>query len=87
MRLIGITAKLYKVSIQGKYVVNIGYKSIEKFKLDCFRELFQRSKTPINILQQSQGSIILLRLKDGTEFMVILGGNLRIWITKLRSEA
>ena len=32
----------------------------------------QRSKTPINILQQSQGSIILLRLKDGTEYRGLL---------------
>ena len=32
----------------------------------------QRSKTPINILQQSQGSIIMLRLKDGTEYRGLL---------------
>lgn len=32
----------------------------------------QRSKTPLNILQQSQGSIILLRLKDGTEYRGLL---------------
>ena len=32
----------------------------------------QRSKNPLNILQQSQGSIILLRLKDGTEYRGLL---------------
>ncbi len=32
----------------------------------------QRSKAPLNILQQSQGSIILLRLKDGTEYRGLL---------------
>jgi small nuclear ribonucleoprotein len=32
----------------------------------------QRSKNPLNILQQSQGSIILLRLKDGTEYKGLL---------------
>jgi len=32
----------------------------------------QRSKSPLNILQQSQGSIILLRLKDGTEYRGLL---------------
>ncbi len=32
----------------------------------------QRSKNPLHILQQSQGSIILLRLKDGTEYKGLL---------------
>ena len=32
----------------------------------------QRSKNPLQILQNSQGSIILLRLKDGTEYKGLL---------------
>ena len=32
----------------------------------------QRSKNPLQILQNSQGSIILLRLKDGTEYRGLL---------------
>jgi small nuclear ribonucleoprotein len=32
----------------------------------------QRSKSPLQILQNSQGSIILLRLKDGTEYRGLL---------------
>jgi len=32
----------------------------------------QRSKNPLQILQSSQGSIILLRLKDGTEYKGLL---------------
>ena len=32
----------------------------------------QRSKNPLQILQNSQGSIILLRLKDGTEYRGML---------------
>ena len=32
----------------------------------------QRSKNPLYILQQSQGSTILLRLKDGTEYKGLL---------------
>ncbi|MFW9827892.1 MAG: LSM domain-containing protein [Candidatus Thorarchaeota archaeon] len=31
-----------------------------------------RSKNPLQILQNSQGSIILLRLKDGTEYRGML---------------
>jgi small nuclear ribonucleoprotein len=31
-----------------------------------------RSKNPLQILQNSQGSIILLRLKDGTEYKGLL---------------
>jgi small nuclear ribonucleoprotein len=32
----------------------------------------QRSKNPLAILQNAQGSIILLRLKDGTEYRGLL---------------
>ena len=32
----------------------------------------QRSKNPLSILQAAQGSIILLRLKDGTEYRGLL---------------
>jgi len=32
----------------------------------------QRSKNPLAILQNAQGSIILLRLKDGTEYKGLL---------------
>jgi small nuclear ribonucleoprotein len=32
----------------------------------------QKSKNPLQILQSSQGSIILLRLKDGTEYKGLL---------------
>ncbi len=32
----------------------------------------QRSKNPLQILQNSQGSTILLRLKDGTEYKGLL---------------
>lgn len=32
----------------------------------------QRSKNPLQILQNAQGSIILLRLKDGTEYRGLL---------------
>ncbi|UCC20801.1 MAG: ribonucleoprotein [Promethearchaeota archaeon] len=32
----------------------------------------QRSKNPLNILQNAQNSIILLRLKDGTEYRGLL---------------
>jgi small nuclear ribonucleoprotein len=32
----------------------------------------QRSKNPLQILQNSQGSVILLRLKDGTEYKGLL---------------
>ncbi len=32
----------------------------------------QRSKNPLQILQNSQGSVILLRLKDGTEYRGLL---------------
>ncbi|MHA1987073.1 MAG: LSM domain-containing protein [Promethearchaeota archaeon] len=32
----------------------------------------QRSKNPLSILQNAQGSIILLRLKDGTEYRGML---------------
>jgi small nuclear ribonucleoprotein len=32
----------------------------------------QRSKTPLAILQNAQNSIILLRLKDGTEYRGLL---------------
>ncbi len=32
----------------------------------------QRSKNPLNILQNAQNSIILLRLKDGTEYKGLL---------------
>ncbi|MFW9972146.1 MAG: LSM domain-containing protein [Candidatus Odinarchaeota archaeon] len=32
----------------------------------------QRSKNPLQILQDSQGSVILLRLKDGTEYRGLL---------------
>jgi len=32
----------------------------------------QRSKNPLQILQNSQGSMILLRLKDGTEYRGLL---------------
>jgi len=32
----------------------------------------QRSKNPLSILQAAQGSIILLRLKDGTEYKGML---------------
>jgi small nuclear ribonucleoprotein (snRNP)-like protein len=32
----------------------------------------QRSKNPLQILQNSQGSTILLRLKDGTEYRGLL---------------
>ncbi|MFX0002379.1 MAG: LSM domain-containing protein [Candidatus Hodarchaeota archaeon] len=36
------------------------------------RENNQRSKNPLQILQNSQGSVILLRLKDGTEYRGLL---------------
>ena len=36
------------------------------------RDNQQRSKNPLTILQNSQGSIILLRLKDGTEYRGML---------------
>ena len=32
----------------------------------------QRSKNPLSILQAAQGSVILLRLKDGTEYKGLL---------------
>ncbi|MFW9824312.1 MAG: U6 snRNA-associated Sm-like protein LSm6 [Promethearchaeota archaeon] len=32
----------------------------------------QRSKNPLSILQQAQNSVILLRLKDGTEYKGLL---------------
>jgi len=32
----------------------------------------QRSKNPLSILQAAQGSVILLRLKDGTEYRGML---------------
>lgn len=33
---------------------------------------FQKSKNPLHILQNAMGSIIILRLKDGTEYKGLL---------------
>lgn len=40
--------------------------------MSCKNNNQQRSKNPLQILQNSQGSIILLRLKDGTEYRGLL---------------
>lgn len=42
------------------------------FKMSYRNNSQQRSKNPLSILQAAQNSIILLRLKDGTEYKGLL---------------